>query len=52
MGLRPQAKARNLTGTYVSQCKVCGQGVYEHDERVWSRKPLGLCHKACVDGGS
>lgn len=39
------SKHKNL---YVSQCNVCGQGVFQNQAWVFSRRPLGIVHTDCV----
>lgn len=38
----------NLHNTYVTQCKICRSGVYEHQLWHWSTRPIGIVHTACV----
>lgn len=34
---------------YVSQCNICGFGVFQTQKWAWSRRPLGICHSKCVE---
>jgi hypothetical protein len=46
----PKLGGQAISSQYVTQCKICHFGIYEHQARVWSTSPLGLCHTECVDG--
>lgn len=35
---------------YVTQCKVCGCGVYRGQRYSWRRDPLGISHDDCTVG--
>lgn len=35
-------------GDYVTTCKVCHQGVFSQQPRVWLTTPMGLSHEACA----
>ena len=54
MGVKPQLrpsaqKLVGLTNAYVTQCKICGLGIFTGHKRHWSRKPLGLVHDECQE---
>ena len=38
----------SLQNTYVTQCKICGAGVYEKQAWHWSVRPIGIVHTDCV----
>lgn len=37
-----------LANNYLSQCKVCGVGVFKTQDRVWLFKPIGWSHADCA----
>lgn len=45
MGLQVGGK---MTDQLETVCSACGRGIFAGRPRVWSRKPLGLCHPECV----
>lgn len=47
---KPQlaGKTSTLVNTYVTQCKICGQGVFSSQLWHWSVNPIGIVHTACV----
>lgn len=38
----------SMTSQYVTQCKICRDGIYQHQEFQWNRNPIGLCHTVCI----
>lgn len=42
-GINPGNSDQRLT-----TCKVCGFGIFHHEPRQWSQKPLGLVHTRCA----
>lgn len=34
---------------YISTCNACGLGVFQTQKWVFSRRPLGICHRECVE---
>ena len=40
-------RKRNVRG-YVTQCKICGESVFQDEPRVWLASPMGISHERCV----
>lgn len=40
--------ASSSTSGHRSQCKICGLGLFSHQDAVWSRQPMGLVHAECA----
>jgi hypothetical protein len=38
----------SMTNNYVTQCKICRDGIFKHQPYVWNMNPIGLCHTICV----
>jgi hypothetical protein len=48
---RPMKSRRHQLDLRVSTCKICRYGIFNGQDKVWSRYPLGLVHLRCVMSG-
>lgn len=44
----PNGTKGNLGNHYLSTCKLCPAGVFDHEPHVWLRKPMGWSHTYCA----
>ena len=48
MGIRPGLNGGSgNTDHRLTTCSICGCGIFDRQDRVWSTRPLGLVHADC-----
>jgi hypothetical protein len=38
----------SINNLYVSQCKICRDGIFRPQPFEWNNNPIGLCHTVCM----
>ena len=46
---QPRLNTQSFSTNYITQCKICGWGIYGHQPYQWAQKPLGLSHTECIE---
>lgn len=47
-GLHNLGKGGNPDAKYVTNCKLCRQGIYRDQPHRWFSRPIGLSHDSCA----
>lgn len=34
---------------YITQCKLCGYGIFKKHKWIWLREPIGMSHAECKE---
>lgn len=37
-----------IVNAYLTTCKICREGVYQRQPKLWLNKPMGWSHEFCV----
>lgn len=45
----PNGTSGNLGNHYLSTCKLCPDGVFDYQPKVWLTKPMGWSHQDCAE---